>query len=141
MNPKLLSFNKLGTVMLFIIIITCTCACHAKWGFLRFIFHQNIHIDTSFDPSYFQVLWSSTNGSFHHVRTLQKGKTLLTATYTSIKVQLFIYFNSSKTLLQTTASRGDWCAISAHNFCNYHYHYLCYLAAGQWKMNNSLVSS
>ncbi|KAJ7382708.1 hypothetical protein OS493_033271 [Desmophyllum pertusum] len=47
---------------------------------------DNIQIKTVFDESYFQVLWSSTNGSFHHVRTLQKGKSILTAVYTSIKI-------------------------------------------------------
>ena len=68
-----------------------TCNCPAKWTFINFtFFYQNIRIDTSFDPSYFQVLWSSANGSFHHVRTLQKGKTMLTAMYTSIKVQFLI---------------------------------------------------
>lgn len=43
-------------------------------------------IKPSFDPVYFEVLFLSKNGSFHHVRTLKKGKTTLTAVYTSVKV-------------------------------------------------------
>lgn len=46
-----------------------------------------MEITTSFDPVYFEVMFYSKNGSFHHVRTLKKGKTILTAVYTSVKVE------------------------------------------------------
>ncbi|CAH3168221.1 unnamed protein product [Porites lobata] len=47
---------------------------------------DNIQIVASFDDAYFKELWSSKNGSFYHVKTLQKGKTVLTALLTSIKI-------------------------------------------------------
>lgn len=46
-----------------------------------------MEITAYFDPVYFEDLFFSKNGSFHHVRTLKKGKTTLTALYTSVKVE------------------------------------------------------
>ncbi|XP_029186949.2 LOW QUALITY PROTEIN: nuclear pore membrane glycoprotein 210-like [Acropora millepora] len=48
---------------------------------------DNIHLSTSFPEAYFQLLWSSKNGSYHRVKTLQKTKrTVITAVYTSIEI-------------------------------------------------------
>lgn len=48
---------------------------------------DNIQISTSFDEDYFQLLWSSKNGSYHRVKTLRKVKrTVITAVYTSIEI-------------------------------------------------------
>ncbi|KAK2568492.1 Nuclear pore membrane glycoprotein 210 [Acropora cervicornis] len=48
---------------------------------------DNIHLSSSFPEAYFQLLWSSKNGSYHRVKTLQKTKrTVITAVYTSIEI-------------------------------------------------------
>ena len=52
-----------------------------------------MEISPSFDQFYFEVLFSTKNGSFHHVRALQKGKTTISAVYTSVKVEID-FFNT-----------------------------------------------
>lgn len=45
---------------------------------------QNIRIEATLPSEFFEVLASSQNGSFHHVRALKRGQTALEATLTSV---------------------------------------------------------
>ncbi|KAM4609800.1 nuclear pore membrane glycoprotein 210 [Polymixia lowei] len=45
---------------------------------------DNIRIDTVFPGEYFEILKSSLNGSYHHVRALRDGQTLIDATLKSV---------------------------------------------------------
>ena len=46
---------------------------------------QNIRITTVFPLGYFEILESSLNGSYHHVRALKEGLTLIDATLTAVE--------------------------------------------------------
>lgn len=46
---------------------------------------QNVRISTVFPKEYFEVLESSVNGSYHHVRPLKDGLTLIDATLTAVE--------------------------------------------------------
>ena len=43
-------------------------------------------IDTEFPDTYFTVLQSSSNGSYHITKTLKSGKAVLNAVLSSVKV-------------------------------------------------------
>ncbi|XP_077181720.1 nuclear pore membrane glycoprotein 210 isoform X2 [Paroedura picta] len=45
---------------------------------------DNLRIDTYFAKEYFIVLQSSLNGSYHHVKAIREGQTIITASLTSI---------------------------------------------------------
>ena len=45
---------------------------------------QNIRIETVLPPEFFEVLASSQNGSYHHVRATKKGQTAIEAAFTSV---------------------------------------------------------
>ncbi|XP_015284400.1 PREDICTED: nuclear pore membrane glycoprotein 210 [Gekko japonicus] len=45
---------------------------------------DNVRIDTYFAKEYFTVLQSSLNGSYHHVKAIREGQTIITASLTSI---------------------------------------------------------
>lgn len=51
--------------------------------FIFFIL-QNVRIDTTFPLEYFEILESSLNGSYHHVRALKEGLTLIDATLKAV---------------------------------------------------------
>ena len=72
----------------------CSGRCYVLILVLFLLINQNIQIVASFDDAYFKELWSSKNGSFYHVKTLQKGKTVLTALLTSIKVRSSAFHSS-----------------------------------------------
>lgn len=38
---------------------------------------QNVRVDATFDKEYFDVFWSSPNGTYHTVKTLKRGNTLI----------------------------------------------------------------
>ena len=48
------------------------------------IFLQNVRIDTVFPAEYFEVQQSSLNGSYHHVRALKEGLTIIGATLRAV---------------------------------------------------------
>lgn len=50
---------------------------------LIFIF-QNVRIDTGFPAEYFELLESSLNGSYHRVKALKEGLTLIDATLSAV---------------------------------------------------------
>lgn len=56
------------------------------------VFSQNIRIETAFPKEFFQVLESSLNGSYHRVRALKQGQTVIDASLKSIvgRVCLFL---------------------------------------------------
>lgn len=45
---------------------------------------DNVRIDTTFPSEYFEILDSSLNGSYHHVRALKEGLTLIDATLKAV---------------------------------------------------------
>ncbi|XP_058422644.1 nuclear pore membrane glycoprotein 210-like isoform X2 [Diceros bicornis minor] len=45
---------------------------------------DNIRIETVLPPEFFEVLSSSQNGSYHHVRTIKRGQTAIEAALTSV---------------------------------------------------------
>ncbi|XP_052575710.1 nuclear pore membrane glycoprotein 210 [Peromyscus californicus insignis] len=45
---------------------------------------DNIRIEAVLPPEFFEVLSSSQNGSYHHVRAIQSGQTIISATLTSV---------------------------------------------------------
>lgn len=45
---------------------------------------QNIRIETVLPAEFFEVLSSSQNGSYHHVKAIKRGQTTITAALTSI---------------------------------------------------------
>ncbi|KAM7132898.1 nuclear pore membrane glycoprotein 210 isoform 2-T2 [Molossus nigricans] len=45
---------------------------------------DNIRVETTLPPEFFEVLSSSQNGSFHHVRAIKRGQTAIEATLTSV---------------------------------------------------------
>uniref|UniRef100_A0A8D0H3J3 Nucleoporin 210 n=1 Tax=Sphenodon punctatus TaxID=8508 RepID=A0A8D0H3J3_SPHPU len=45
---------------------------------------DNIRIDTELSEEYFEILKSSLNGSYHHVKAIKKGQTFINAALTSI---------------------------------------------------------
>nr|XP_020654120.1 nuclear pore membrane glycoprotein 210 isoform X2 [Pogona vitticeps] len=45
---------------------------------------DNLRIDTHFSNEYFKVLQSSLNGSYHHVKAIKEGHTIISATLTSV---------------------------------------------------------
>ncbi|XP_037658720.1 nuclear pore membrane glycoprotein 210 isoform X2 [Choloepus didactylus] len=45
---------------------------------------DNIRIETMLPPEFFEVLWSSQNGSYHHVRAIRRGQTTIEAALTSV---------------------------------------------------------
>lgn len=45
---------------------------------------QNIRIDTGFPAEYFELLESSVNGSYHRVKALKEGLTLIDATLRAV---------------------------------------------------------
>ncbi|NXA45266.1 PO210 protein, partial [Nothocercus julius] len=45
---------------------------------------DNIRIDTKLSKEYFEVLKSSLNGSYHYVKTIKKGQTIIDAALTSV---------------------------------------------------------
>uniref|UniRef100_A0A3Q0R3P0 Nucleoporin 210 n=1 Tax=Amphilophus citrinellus TaxID=61819 RepID=A0A3Q0R3P0_AMPCI len=45
---------------------------------------DNVRIDTTFPSEYFEILESSLNGSYHHVRALKEGLTLIDATLKAV---------------------------------------------------------
>lgn len=45
---------------------------------------QNIHIETTLPAEFFEVLASSQNGSYHHVRATKRGQTAIEAALTSV---------------------------------------------------------
>ncbi|XP_021570002.1 nuclear pore membrane glycoprotein 210-like [Carlito syrichta] len=45
---------------------------------------DNIRIETSLPPEFFEVLSSSRNGSYHHIRTIKRGQTAISAALTSV---------------------------------------------------------
>lgn len=49
---------------------------------------QNIRIEAVLPAEYFEVLSSSQNGSYHHVRAIQSGQTTISATLTSVVDQV-----------------------------------------------------
>lgn len=55
-------------------------------GFFDFFFppSQNVRIDTGFPAEYFELKESSLNGSYHRVRALKGGLTLIDATLNSV---------------------------------------------------------
>lgn len=56
-------------------------------GFFDFFFFppsQNVRIDTGFPAEYFELKESSLNGSYHRVRALKGGLTLIDATLNSV---------------------------------------------------------
>lgn len=57
---------------------------------------QNVRIDTVFPAKYFEVLGSSVNGSYHQVKALEQGLTLIEATLRAIvnKVSALEFFFS-----------------------------------------------
>lgn len=112
-----------------------------------------MEISTSFDPFYFEVLSSSKNGSFHHVRTLQKGTTTITAVYTSVKVVYFHQRNHDLIYPRKSMNRwkSKWCCYYMYlsNFIlevifGRHYIHVSDLPAHshfpQWSRSNSLCS-
>lgn len=48
-------------------------------------FLQNVRISTDFPVEYFEILESSLNGSYHHVRALKRGLTLIDATLKAVE--------------------------------------------------------
>lgn len=58
------------------------------WVILIF---QNVRIDTGFPAEYFEVHESSLNGSYHRVKALKEGLTLIDATLSAVvdEVSLF----------------------------------------------------
>lgn len=63
---------------------------------------QNVRIGTVFPVEYFKVLESSLNGSYHRVRALKDGLTLIDATLNAVvaKVSLIASFTHQSVLLQ-----------------------------------------
>lgn len=51
---------------------------------LFFFLSQNVRIDTGFPAEYFELKESSLNGSYHRVRALKGGLTLIDATLNSV---------------------------------------------------------
>lgn len=49
---------------------------------------QNIRIETMLPPEFFEVLFSSQNGSYHLVRAVKRGQTAIEATLTSVVDQV-----------------------------------------------------
>lgn len=49
---------------------------------------QNIRIEAVIPAEFFEVLSSSQNGSYHHVRAIQSGQTTISATLTSVVDQV-----------------------------------------------------
>lgn len=49
---------------------------------------QNIRIEAVFPAEFFEVLSSSQNGSYHHVRAIQSGQTTISASLTSVVDQV-----------------------------------------------------
>ncbi|XP_076972518.1 nuclear pore membrane glycoprotein 210 isoform X2 [Tamandua tetradactyla] len=45
---------------------------------------DNIRIETVLPPEFFEVLWSSQNGSYHHIRAIKRGQTTIDAALTSV---------------------------------------------------------
>lgn len=45
---------------------------------------QNVRIDTGFPAEYFELLESSLNGSYHRVKALKEGLTLIDATLRAV---------------------------------------------------------
>ncbi|XP_007948814.1 nuclear pore membrane glycoprotein 210 [Orycteropus afer afer] len=45
---------------------------------------DNIRIETMFPPDFFEVLSSSRNGSYHHIRAIKRGQTTISAALTSV---------------------------------------------------------
>ncbi|KAF0877816.1 PO210 protein, partial [Crocuta crocuta] len=52
---------------------------------------DNIRIDTVLPPEFFEVLASSQNGSYHHVRVTKKGQTAIEAALTSVVDQARVH--------------------------------------------------
>lgn len=44
---------------------------------LLFVFVQNVRVRAAFPLDYFELLFSSENGTYHRVRTLLKGDTII----------------------------------------------------------------
>ena len=49
---------------------------------------QNIRIEAVLPAEFFEVLSSSQNGSYHHIRAIQSGQTAISATLTSVVDQV-----------------------------------------------------
>uniref|UniRef100_A0A8B9ZLT8 Nucleoporin 210 n=1 Tax=Anas platyrhynchos TaxID=8839 RepID=A0A8B9ZLT8_ANAPL len=49
---------------------------------------ENIRISTKFSEEYFEILKSSLNGSYHYVRAIKKGQTIIDAALTSVVDQV-----------------------------------------------------
>lgn len=45
---------------------------------------QNVIIDSMFPKKYFNVQYSTKNGTYHHVKTMEKGKTEIEGALTKI---------------------------------------------------------
>lgn len=63
---------------------------HKNWTIdfsclIPFFCFQNVRISTVFAVEYFEVLHSSKNGSYHYVRALKDGLTLIDATLRSVE--------------------------------------------------------
>lgn len=61
-----------------------------SWGYSltcpspALLYFQNIRVDTTLPPEFFEVLLSSQNGSYHHIRALKRGQTAIEASLTSV---------------------------------------------------------
>lgn len=51
---------------------------------MEFFFLQNIRIDTGFPSEYFELQESSQNGSYHRVKALKAGLTLIDASLSAV---------------------------------------------------------
>lgn len=74
-------------------------------------FLQNIRIDTVFPGEYFEILESSLNGSYHRVKALKEGLTLIDATLRAIVDEVSLI--ATMTLISVHFS---WSAVVAHFF-------------------------
>ncbi len=52
------------------------------------MFSQNIRIETMFPTEFFEVLDSSVNGSYHHVKALKRGQTIIDGTLKAVVDQV-----------------------------------------------------
>ncbi len=52
------------------------------------MFSQNIRIETTFTTEYFEVLDSSVNGSYHHLKALKRGQSIIDGTLKAVVDQV-----------------------------------------------------
>lgn len=69
---------------------------------------QNLRIDTVLPPEFFEVLASSQNGSYHHVRATKKGQTAIEAALTSVVDQASWHLPPCSPPVPSQAGHEPW---------------------------------